>query len=210
MRPPAQIDSAAPSGASAHPPRRPFSLLPTAWRRPSAAPRRPTHGAACGATCDPCGATCGPCGATCGPCDPACGAAHSPCCPPHSATHSPSDPAGWATCNSSARACGFSHFLTAAGHIDLPSLRFSYRRLFDRGAQISSADDNRGVISQAAPNRQRRRPGPRLCCRRPVLRRRHADPAARRETDSRPTQGGDKLPRLGVRGVEDGDQDRGV
>jgi len=181
-----------------------------AWRRPSAATRRPAHGTTCGATCDPCGATRGPCGATCGPCDPACGAAHSPCCPPHSATHSPSDPAGWATCNSSARACGFSHFLTAAGHIDLPSLRFSYRRLFDRGAQISSADDNRGVTSQAAPNRQRRRPGPRLCCRRPVLRRRHADPAARRETDSRPTQGGDKLPRLGVRGVEDGDQDRGV
>ena len=124
MRPPAQIDSAAPSGASAHPPRRPFSLLPTAWRRPSAAPRRPTHGAACGATCDPCGATCGPCGATCGPCDLACGAAHSPCGPPHSATHSPCDPAGWAACSSSARACGFSHFLTAAGHVDLPSLRF--------------------------------------------------------------------------------------
>jgi hypothetical protein len=99
-------------------------ILPKAWRRPSAATRRPTDGATCGATCGPCGATCGPCGATCGPCDLACGAAHSPCGPPHSATHSPCDPAGWAACSSSARACGFSHFLTAAGHVDLPSLRF--------------------------------------------------------------------------------------
>jgi len=101
-----------------------LSILPAAWRRPSAATRRPAHGTTCGSTCDPCGATRGPCGATCGPCDLACGAAHSPCGPPQSATHSPCGPAGWATCNASARACGFSHFLTAAGHVDLPSLRF--------------------------------------------------------------------------------------
>jgi hypothetical protein len=103
--------------------RRPFILLPAAWRRPSAAtrrPRRPTRGT----TYAPRGATYGPCGATCGPCDLASGAARSPCGPPHSATRSPCDPAGCATCSSSARARGFSHFVTAAGHVDLPSLGF--------------------------------------------------------------------------------------
>ncbi len=102
----------------------PFMLLRAAWRRPSAATRRPTHGATCGPRGATHGATCGPRGATRGPCDPACGAAYGPCGPSPGATHGPCDPAGSAPCNSSARACGFSHFVTAAGHVDLPSLKF--------------------------------------------------------------------------------------
>ena len=90
-----------------------FILVRTAWRRPSGATRRPTL---C-ATCDPRGATRGSCGLSRG-------AAHSPCSLSRSATHGPCDLAGRASCSSSARACGFSHFLTAAGHVDLPPLKF--------------------------------------------------------------------------------------